>query len=111
MVPLSFSISAFAVANARFIREVKTSGIPGRGRVVAAPAEKEEFQPSLSPGTKMKVEDWRRVGYSESVRARVSKYSLYSILPPLPPRDIMGCWTKFPRRMKVIGVFSSVSAA
>lgn len=110
-VPRSFSTSAFAVAKARFMREVKTSGILGRGSVVAAPPEKEEFQPSLSPGTKMKVEDWRRVGYSKRVRARLSKYSLYSMLPPLPPRDMMGCWTKFPMRMNVIGVFSSVSEA
>ena len=110
-MPFSFSASELAVAKARLILDVKRSGMGFLGRGVAAPEENEDSQPSLSPGTNMKVEEWRRVGYSDKVRARESKYSLYSILPPLPPRAITACCTKLPIRMNVIGVSFSGSEA
>src|SRR5690242_959740 len=49
--------SLLALFIARRIRDVNSSGTPGRGNNVAEPAEKELAQGSLSPGTNTKVVD------------------------------------------------------
>ena len=70
----------------------------------------EDTHPSLSPGTKTKVDEARSEGKSERIEARASKYSLYSMLPPLPPpRPMTACWVKFPASTKLRGAEPSGS--
>jgi len=89
------------------------SGIALRGNGTEAPAEKDEAQGSLSPGTNIHVELRRRVGKSDNRAARASKASLYVILsgivvvPWAADEDVVfdiAAWeTKGPRRTKVSG--------
>lgn len=62
LLPFALSASAFAVAKARFILEVKSSGTLLLGSAVAAPAENADGQGSLSPGTNTNVVFWSIVG-------------------------------------------------
>ncbi|TGO46021.1 hypothetical protein BOTNAR_0619g00070 [Botryotinia narcissicola] len=62
--PFSFSISLFAFAKARFMREVNISGTGFLGRGTVDPDDKAETHASLGPGTKMNVAVLRRASRS-----------------------------------------------